>query len=136
MRLTQTRKCPNCDLELTDWGQKADPDKLFLFGFLFVAIGFAAGLEYTEGYAPHVFLIQMLLGVGIIAWSIFRYREIRKRRRRRHKRRTTPRLILSRGATVQSPPVQNGPMPTPPQAPPSSHQAAPSLGQAGPLRSE
>ena len=112
-RLANKRKCPNCNCELNDPAQKADPDKLFLFGFLFVVIGVAACLEYSEGYASHIFAVQIMLGVGVIGWGVFRYQEMRKRHRRRRKHRSTPRLsevMASQGASavVLSPAQPNG----------------------------
>lgn len=112
-RLFRKPRCPNCNYELSEPPQKADPDKLFLFGFLFVTIGLAAGLEYSEGYAPHVFVFQIILGVGLIAWSIFRYHEMRRRRPRHRRHRTTPRLadILPHGTNVTITPAQTNPKP-------------------------
>ncbi len=125
-RLSGKRRCPNCDFELPDPPLKADPDKLFLFGFLFVAIGIAAGLEYSEGYGPHIFVFQIFLGAGIIAWSIFRYRELRKRHRRSRRHRTTPSLVDVLAKANTSTPLN--PIVPPKRSEPKEAQSAPSEG--------
>jgi len=128
-RVLGKKRCPNCDFELNEPSQKADPDKLFLFGFLFILIGAAAFLETKEGYASHIFLIQIFLGVGVIAWGVFRYRELRRRHRRPRRHRTTPRLedVLAKqgGGSSGVTPSQGNSTQVVPDAPPSTNAVSP-----------
>jgi len=131
-RLILGRKCPKCGHDLGEAGSGADPDKLFLFGLVFIIMAVAAKLEYAEGYTTHVCLLQVSLGVGLIGWSIFRYREQHKRASRRHRRiRTTPRLsdIIAATRNVQqdmapAEPAKPATYPGPEAAKPASSEPA------------